>query len=223
MSNPAPAVRNPSTVAVSSPVPPASGRLAVLTALAMGASSIPFPLLPDRFVHRVRGAIVHDVTTRHGLSLTSDARKALAEPDADQGVQLLARKAAELLARRLLRRLGPIGLLATVARGLEVYALGHLLDRYVVRNRPIGPVRIHAEEARQIRQHIDAAVVRAMAPTLTPATLTVPQSVEDLRDELTRWIDTIMLTGASLPSYLERRLEAAFDEVLQNAPGIRSG
>jgi hypothetical protein len=174
-------------------------------------------------MHRVRGAIVHDVVTRHGLSLTSDARSALADPDAARGVQALARRAAELLARRLLRRIGPFAVLATAARGLEVYALGHLFDRYIVQRRPVGPVRIHAEEARRVRQLIDASVVRAMAPSLAPSTLTVPPNVEDLRDELTRWIDTIMLTGASLPSYLERRLEAAFDEALQVAPGTRSG
>ena len=37
----------------------------------------------------------------------------------------------------------------------------------------------------------------------------------DLRDELTRWIDAALLTSASVPSYVERRLEAAFDEIVR--------
>jgi hypothetical protein len=47
--------------------------------------------------------------------------------------------------------------------------------------------------------------------------------LEDLRDELTRWIDAALLTSAALPSYLERRLEAAFDEVVRETAGSRDG
>jgi hypothetical protein len=47
--------------------------------------------------------------------------------------------------------------------------------------------------------------------------------VEDLRDEFTRWIDALLLTSAALPSYLERRLEAAFDEIVEQTPGLKNG
>ena len=43
---------------------------------------------------------------------------------------------------------------------------------------------------------------------------------EDLRDEYTRWVDTFLLTGAALPSYVERRLESAFDEVCAESPEL---
>ena len=36
--------------------------------------------------------------------------------------------------------------------------------------------------------------------------------------ELGRWIDTALLMGASVPSYVERRLTAAFDELSQAEP-----
>ena len=58
---------------------PTSGRLAILTGLSLAASAIPVPFLPDRVVSRIRGAIAQDVASRHGLSITSDARRILAE------------------------------------------------------------------------------------------------------------------------------------------------
>ena len=41
--------------------------------------------------------------------------------------------------------------------------------------------------------------------------------IEDVRDEWTRWTDAVLLTTATLPSYVERRLEAAFDQVIAEA------
>jgi hypothetical protein len=38
-----------------------------------------------------------------------------------------------------------------------------------------------------------------------------------VRDEWTRWTDAALLTTAALPSYVERRLEAAFDQVMAEA------
>jgi len=46
---------------------------------------------------------------------------------------------------------------------------------------------------------------------------------EDLRDEFTRWIDALLITTAAVPDYLERRLVAAFDEVVKEMPGIADG
>src|SRR5260221_5921534 len=98
-----------SAVALSPPSPPPTGRLAVMTAYAVAATAIPIPFLPDRVIARVRGAMVHDVAARHGLSLTSDARAVLAEPDSETRARLF--HAAESVARRLLRRLRPLGVL----------------------------------------------------------------------------------------------------------------
>jgi hypothetical protein len=127
------------------------------------------------------------------------------------------------LARQLLRQLRPLGVLSAAARGLEMFALGLLLERYVTRVRTTRAVRIHQEEARLVRTAIDRAVVRAFSPSLRPQTTTLNEGVEDLRDEFTRWLDALVLTSAALPGYLERRLETAFDEVVAQTPGFRDG
>ena len=170
---------------------------------------------------RVRGAVVHDIVSRHGLSLTSDARAMLADPDSEQRTRMV--KVAETIVRQVLRRLKPLGVINSVSRGLEVFALGLLLERYITEVRPGGQVRMHLEEARKVRGMIDRAAVRALSPSLKPGQATLADGLEDLRDELTRWVDAILLTSAALPSYLERRLEAAFDQVVGETPGSRDG
>jgi hypothetical protein len=80
---------------------------------------------------------------------------------------------------------------------------------------------MHLEEARLVRDAIDRSILRALSPALRPAQTTMSEGVEDLRDEFTRWIDAVLLTSAALPSYLERRLESAFDEVIAEMPGLR--
>jgi hypothetical protein len=208
-----------SAVALSAPQP--SGRLAVMTAYAVAAAAIPLPILPDRMLARVRGAVVHDIVSRHGLSLTSDARAALADPDSEQRTRIV--KVAETVVRQIVRRLKPLSMLDSVSRGLDVYALGLLLDRYITEIRPTGQVRMHLEEARKVRGMIDRAAMRALSPSLRPGETTMIDGQEDLRDELTRWVDAVLLTSAALPSYLERRLEAAFDQVVGETAGSRDG
>ena len=201
--------------------PPGGGRLAVLTALAVASRAIPLPFLPDRVLLHVRGAVLHDCTSRLGLSLTAEAREVLAAP-ASEG-RTVTRTLAEAVAHRLLRRLGPIARLTSGVRALEVFALGHLLERYFRESRPRGTLRIELTEARKLRQTIDSAVLKAFSPSLSTYPLQFPTPSEDLRDAFTRWIDTALLTGASLPGYVERRLDAAFDAVLSEAPELRRG
>ena len=207
-----PSTSGEATVARSSAAP--TGRLAVLSAFAVAVSAIPLPFVPDRLVGRVRGALVHDVGSRHGVSFTSDARELLANAGSP-GRHLLV-NAAENVARTLIRRfVAPLGVLSAGARGIEVFAFGLLLDRYLGEVRSPGSVRVQIEEARTIRSLIDRAVVRAVSPALHPALTTETRGAEDLRDELTRWSDALLLTSASVPSYVERRLEAAFDEIVR--------
>jgi hypothetical protein len=198
-----------------------SGRLAVLTAYAVAATAIPLPFLPDRVLTSIRGAVIHDVVSRHGLSLTSDARSILAEPGSEHRTRLV--RAAEGVVRQLIRRLRTLSALDSIARAVEVYALGLLVDRYIQNVRSKATVRMHLEEARRVREVIDKAVLRALSPSLRPSETTLPDGLEDLRNEFTRWIDAVLLTSAALPSYVERRLEAAFDQVIAETPGIRDG
>lgn len=210
-----------SAIAESPMTPPPSGRLAVLSAYAVAATIIPIPFVPDRVIARIRGALVHDIASRHGLSLTTDARRQLAEPDSDTRTKLV--RTAETIARQVLRRVRPLGILSSASRGIELYALGLLFERYVTRVRKVAAVRLHDDEARHLRDAIDHALLRALSPALKPATTTVGTGVEDLRDEFTRWIDALLLTTSAVPSYLERRLEAAFDEIVAESPGLKNG
>lgn len=195
------------------------GPLVVLTSVALAASAVPLPFLPDRVIARIRGAIAHDVLARAGLSLTTDARAILAATDTTGGRAIL-RKAADLLTTSVLKRLGPVGIVTTALRAAEVYAFGYLLERYVRRVRRIKAVRVHDAEARRVREAIDRAVMRAFSPSLRTEATTLETGVEDLRDEFTRWIDLLLLAGASLPSHLDRRLDAAFDDVISQMVGI---
>jgi hypothetical protein len=95
-----------------------------------------------------------------------------------------------------------------------VFALGHLFDRYLERHRGSKSVRMSADEARAVRKLIEGAVIRAFSPTLQAEQIPILPPVEDLRDEFTRWADTLLLAGANLPGYLERRLNAAFDGLI---------
>ncbi len=205
--SPAPSVQR---AHVEQPFP--SGRLTVLSTFVMAANAVPVPLLPDAVVTRVRGAIAHDTAARHGLGLTSDARTVLASVDAEN--RAIARRAGETVIREVLKRLGPLAVVGTLSRGVEAYALGLLFNRYIERIRASAQARIDVDEARRIRDAIDRAVLRVLSPALKPETTTMSRGGEDLRTETTRWLDTLILTGASLPGYLERRLEAAFDEIM---------
>ena len=197
------------------------GRLAVLSGLSLMLGAVPLPFIPNRILRHVRGAVAHDALARHGVALVSDARDVLAEPDSTDRMRKFLRKGVEFASRRILRRLGPFAALSAIASAFEVFALGHLLERYAAQVRPSGTVRMHEPEARKVRRAIDAAVLRIFSPGVDTARLTLPDAPEDLRDELTRWIDTLLLTGATLPSYLERRLEAAFDRVVAQSPELR--
>lgn len=198
-----------------------TGRLTVLSAFVMAANAVPIPLLPDAVVARVRGAIAHDTAARHGLGLTADARTVLSSVDAEN--RAIARRAGETVIREVLKRLGPLAVVGTVSRGVEAYALGLLFNRYIERVRASAQVRIDVDEARRVRDAIDRAVLRVLSPALKPETTTMSRGSEDLRTETTRWVDTMILTGASLPGYLERRLEAAFDEIAAETPELRNG
>lgn len=209
------------TIATTPASAPPTGRLAVMTAYAVAATAIPIPFLPDRVIAMVRGALVHDVASRHGLSLTTDARAVLADVNSEARTRVT--RAAEGIFRQVLRRVRPVGILSGASRGVELYALGHLLERYVTSIRTTGAVRLHLEEARLVRSAIDRAIVRALSPSLRPHLSMLPEGHEDLRDEFTRWTDAIVLTTATLPSYIERRLEAAFDEIVEATPELKNG
>ena len=201
---------------------PVAGRLAMMAGVSLALGAIPLPFLPDRVLLQLRGAVAHEVSSRHGLSLSSDARAVLARPNAKDRMRSLLRKGIELITRRLLRRVGPLAPLSALVTSFEVYALGHLLDRYFAEVRHAGALRILEGEAQRVRSAIDEAVLMTFYPSTQPSTLLLGESVEDLRDEFTRWLDTIIVGASTLPNYMQRRLDAAFDEVIRRSPEFRN-
>ena len=191
---------------------PTTGRLAILTGLSLAATSIPVPFLPDRVVFRIRGAIAQDVASRFGLSLTSDARRILAEPSSESPLRDMLKGTLGFLGKTF--RLSPLAAVLSASGAIEVFALGHLFERYVERHRGTKTLRVHHDEARALRKLIDASIVRAISPSVKPEPVPLLPGVEDLRDEFTRWIDTVLLAGSSFPAYFERRLDAAFDQLV---------
>ena len=61
------------------------GRLGTYTMMGAASGVVPLPWVPDAIVRRVRGALIHDLTARHGLSLTPEARTVLIEPSGADG------------------------------------------------------------------------------------------------------------------------------------------
>jgi hypothetical protein len=197
------------------------GRLGVYAAMGGSLGAIPLPWVPDALAKRVRGALVHDVATRHGLSLTRDARDVLAEPSGPDGprgiVAQALRFAGVRLAARILTGIGPIAAVWPLRHAVTTFLLGHLFDRYLELSRTDRAVRIDVEEARRVRQAIDGAVLRALT-VVTPPTHE-PPAIDDQRDAMDAFIDAVLGVTAGLPARAVRRVELAFDELLTHAHG----
>jgi hypothetical protein len=185
--------------------------------LGLLAGAVPMPIIPATALRRVRGALVHDIAGRYGLSLTEEARKEMSAPSrtARSGALITT---VVFFARRTLRRFGVLGVVPPLAAWLEVYALGLLFDRYLDRVRSSQTVRIHGAEAKVVRRAIDAAISRALSTKLELGPQGNAEPSEDLRDVPTRIVDGILLAAAALPDHLQRRLETAFDRVLDEEP-----
>ena len=191
-----------------------SGRLGTYTMLGAACGIVPLPWVPDATVRRVRGALVHDLTSRHGLSLTPEARTLLVEPNGADGPRGLLKQGARFAVSRVLGRFGPLAMIGPVRSALGTYVLGHLLQRYLGTLRTARSVRIDIEEARRVRRAIDQALIHALTTEARPNREESPHSPEDLRASGEQVVDGVIISIASMPGWLERRLEAAFDEVL---------
>jgi hypothetical protein len=193
------------------------GRLGTYTALGAMTGTVPLPWIPDVVARRIRGALAHDVAARHGLSITPDARKVLAEPAGPEGPRSFIGHAANFLAGKLLAKVGPLWVLGPVRNGAQTYVLGHLMHRYLSRARKGPSIRIDVEEARVLRKAIDEALLAVVMSDVHGAPDEAAQAPEDFRDSTTVLADGFIIGAASLPGWLVRRLEAAFDQVLARA------
>jgi len=98
------------------------GRLGVYAAVGASLGSVPIPWLPDAFARRVRGALVHDVASRHGLSLTREARDVLAEPSGPDGPRGFVAQAVRIIGVRVALRVrtgvGPVAVVWPLRQAL---------------------------------------------------------------------------------------------------------
>lgn len=196
----------------------APGRLSTLALVGGAAGAVPLPMLSWAVLRRVKGAVAHDIATRHGLSLTPEARDVLASPFGGQRPTAWLSTLA-YVARRTIRRLGPLGIVPPVSAWLEVYALGLLFDRYVAQGRAANSVRVDVVEAKQLRDAIERALGRAFSLRNQPAPGTpAADPPEDARDAATKLFDGLLLGLAAVPHSAQRRLEASFDEVMRGTP-----
>lgn len=186
----------------------------------MGAlvGAVPVPFLPGSLTGRVRGALLYDIASRHGLSITPDARRALSAPGLAEGPQGLLGAAVRFATTRVLSRLGPLTLLPPVRSALFTFALGHLFARYLEVTRDSRAVRVDEPEARRVRRAIDRAILGALSTPARPEDRT-EAAPEELRDQITQATDGLLIIAAGLPAWLLRRLEAAFDAALAEAAG----
>lgn len=197
------------------------GRIGMYVAMGATVGAVPLPWLPASLAKRVRGSLLHDIAVRHGVSLTQEARLALADPaalDAPRGwIEQGMRFVGVRLAARAFTRLGPVGMVWPLRDAVRTFALGHLFDRYLATLRTERAVRIDVEEARRVRQAIDGAFARAI--TLAPEPVEEPTAVDDQRDAMTALLDGLFSLAAGVPDRLVRRLDLAFDELLGSASG----
>ena len=193
-----------------------NGRLGTYTVLGAVCGIVPLPWVPDATVRRVRGALVHDLTSRHGLSLTHEARTILVEPNGTEGPRGFLKQGATFAISRVLGRIGPFALIPPVRSALGTYVLGHLLQRYLETARTVRAVRIDVEEARRVRRAIDQALIYALTTEARGSREDPPFAPEDLRNNGEQIVDGVLVSIASMPGWLVRRLDAAFDEVLSS-------
>lgn len=190
------------------------GRLGTYTVLGAACGVVPLPWVPDATVKRVRGALVHDLTSRHGLSLTPEARKVLVEPGGVEGPRGFLSQGLTFAVTKVLGRFGPFGMIPPVRSALGTFVLGHLLQRYLETARSARSARIDVEEARRVRRAIDQALLYALTTEAHPSREDAPFAAEDLREQNEQVVDGVLIAIASMPGWVTRRLDAAFDEVL---------
>jgi len=192
------------------------GRLGTYTVLGAVCGIVPLPWIPDATVRRVRGALVHDLTSRHGLSLTPEARTIFCEPSGAEGPRGFLKQGATFAITKVLSRFGPFAMIPPVRSALGTFVLGHLLQRYLETARTARSVRIDVEEARRIRRAIDQALLYSLTTEARAPHEDGPYAPEDLREGTETVVDGVIISIASMPGWLVRRLDAAFDEVLSS-------
>jgi hypothetical protein len=191
-----------------------TGELGAFALLGAAMRSVPIPWLPNTLAQRLRGALVQDIANRHGVVLSPNARATLASPEPLKRKHGPMSEAFAYLGRKLFARLGRLAVLLPVRAALETYVLGYLFDRYLSRT-PRGPrARFEVREARLVRRAIEQAIVRIASAEGGLRWVPPPPPPEESRDELTQLLDSLLASTTLVPSWLLQRLDAAFNDAL---------
>ncbi len=195
-----------------------ASRIGVYTTLGTLTGIVPLPWLPDAVVRRIRGTLAHEVASRHGLSLTPEARRILSSTSGVEGPRGLFQEAFVFASSKVLRRFGPVAFVAPLRFGVSTFLLGHLLQRYLESARTDRSIRVDAEEARRVRRALDQAMLYAFTVEAPGPDDAAPRPPEDLRDATTQILDGLLIGLANVPSWLLRRVESSFDELVLAPP-----
>lgn len=195
-----------------------SSRSLAYSSLGALTGALPLPWVPDLMVRKIRGTLLHDIASRHGVALMDEARDVLCE-SWFPGVPKLSGMAAAAVSHagrfavgRALSFLGPLGWLPPVRSAVYTFVLGHVFERYMETARISKAVRIDADEAKLIKKAVERALLAmATVKTESPWKDRV-DAPEELRTDATRVVDGVILSVVSLPGWLVSRLDSAFDD-----------
>lgn len=193
-----------------------SGRLGTYALMGAAVGAVPLPWLPGSISTRIRGALVQDIAVRYGVSLTPEARQTLVEQGITEGSGGFVGSALNFAATRVLSRFGPLMFLAPLRSAMLTFALGHLFARYLQTARDAAAVRIDQAEAKRVRRAINRSLTLLFTTPPHPEHLD-SSAPEELRDQITQATDGLLSFAASLPGWVVRRLEAAFDAAIEEA------
>jgi len=207
---------------------PSSAGFVPVYAVAAGlAAAIPMPFVDKWLARTARGSAMRRVASRHGLALSSDARRVLGEIGLPKDIRVRGYTVARSVLQRYLFPMIPVGRLEDA---LAALASATLFDSYLRRRPyPAGTV-LDAKDAKRIRKSIDAAMVQGMAdlaksmPQVTRELASESWSVVRTRDAEGRArteaiVDHLLDTIADIPESLLTTLEVRLEQELAVGSG----
>lgn len=189
-------------------------------AIAAGlAAAVPMPFVDTLLARTARGSAMRRVASRHGLTLSPEARKILGGIELPKTAGVRGYKVARTVLQRYLFPMLPV---SRVEDGLATLGSAMLFDAYL-RHRPLphGTV-LDAATAETIRAAIDAALVHGVAdlarsmPEVAKRVATDSYAAVRFRDAegrarheavVDRWLDAIADVPEGMLTALELRLE----------------
>lgn len=179
-------------------------------AIAAGlAAAVPMPFVDTFLARTARGSAMRRVASRHGLTLSPEARKVLGGIELPKAASVSGYKVARTVLQRYLFPMLPI---SRVEDGLATLGSAMLFDSYL-RHRPVAKgTMIDEAMAKTIRTSIDAALLYGVADLAR----TVPEAAKRLATESYAAVKTRDAEGRA-------RHEALVDHLLDAIADVPEG